>query len=238
MLPCQSTNYGTDILFGNAKLARDIFVSSFLCRLATNRAYRVLSKFGFAAILAYWTVASSFVAAIYHVLGTSTQKEVIGVAARRIVAFMANFHIPWGVPCGKFICDTIGLVIFAVELKSSVAAFCPAVFPLPAFIRAALVNLFPKAFSDRAQPTSLAVMARDESCGLALNMPVTTAGLFCNRGRVAASASAKFDALYGIIGVHKKPTFLCQAQDVCPSLGTFYWGASRVSIPQMGGFGI
>lgn len=211
MLPGKTPNYGTNILFGDAKLLRNIPVSPFLRCLGTNRAYAILCQFRFAAIFTYGTIVAAFITAINHIFGTCAQKQVIGITAGWVIAFVANFQRPWRDARCKFVGYATSLMLLAIQPETTIAAPRPCRVPLPAFIGSAYVNLFPKArheIAARGMTSNKTQWFAFDDAELAMRSWRESS--FFATTTVAITVR---DFVRGIIGVHKNLHFLCQASE-------------------------
>lgn len=158
----------------------------------------VMSVGSFFAFLAMnWRVAAAtFVMHILCVVGLCAKKEMGWIAARRIVAYMANVHAVWYRSISKFPSNTAGDRAFVASTFSlahrevSVSMRPATCLPLPAFVRAAPVYLFPETFFDWALMFCSVDVAGTIANRLAFDMPQFGIGMLGNRCKPATAAMA------------------------------------------------
>ena len=93
---------------------------------------------------------------IQHVLSLRGNKEMAGIDTVPCVAGMADHKAGWNLADRQFISDTMcpEKRLSAIGTNAAVAASIDGTDPRPTFIRTALVDLLPKAFSQRSRLAS------------------------------------------------------------------------------------
>lgn len=101
-------------------------------------------------VVARWLAIATFVNRVMHVIRMRTCEQMRRINARWIVAMMADAHASWDRAIVKFIRNAVSTFTVRTGANKAVAKFIGAASPVPAFIWAALVNLFPEAIFDRS----------------------------------------------------------------------------------------
>lgn len=194
-----------------------------------------------------FTVCVTFFA--YHVCGVvghSSEKQMIRIYTRGIIAFMADLQTIWYGAIVQFIAVTVGrhrtrLWGAYANLTVSVALYCAMKYP--ALIRIVFLYLVPKLNFGIDKWFPLPSVRANEPGGLAFFVTIPHGGSLANRDNCAASTLAftircaqavsgnpggiisyVVGKVWGMIGVHKNLHFLRQAWDVSRVAGHFLLG--------------
>ena len=185
--PCFSTQQGTHntstyAVFGG-KLALKKIAGSISEACLDNL---FVSKFGTGMI--HTVVVTIFCNLIRHIISMRSEKQMTRVAARRIVAFMANYHFVGDRAVGEFIGNTMRKSRFSGALSDAnpaISGFEFGCLPFPAIMRSALVYILPKANFEWAK---VSVMTADKSARFSFNP--TASSIIANRYFSFLSATA------------------------------------------------
>lgn len=87
---------------------------------------------------------------VSKIVGRSAKEQVRRIAARAIVAAMANHHPIWDRSEGQFVRDAMRAALLAIVLYGSIAGAAVAASPYPASVRSVrLIDANPESFLDR-----------------------------------------------------------------------------------------
>lgn len=185
MPPCFSQSNRTDLSLTHIIIFSNLFMRA---RIFPDVQNIFLSKFRRKVFFAKRAVATSFFKHICHVIPVGSHKKMIWVYAGWIVANMTNKLAFWDRPFIKLPSNAVGWPhIPAANAKLPVTLRCPRALPYPAFI-AVLLEKMLKTFKKSAAPFE--VVPLDKSHRLAFGMTKAFKRIFCNTGRMSASAFA------------------------------------------------
>ena len=97
-------------------------------------------------LFAFRAATPSFVSHIYTVVSLGSKKQMIRIAASRIVTTMQNEFIRLYTMM-KLVSDPVGILSFVFHAKFAVASRAYTPRPRPTFFGSSFVHLFPKSFS-------------------------------------------------------------------------------------------
>lgn len=178
------------------------------------------------------TPAASFRNHIGTVIGLRTQKEMMRIATRWIVARMAYVFIVWNWAKMNLIRNAMGAfpaVATTASAQRSVARVIASPLPQPAFVNRPWSHMSPEAVYKRNPGFSLAAhaMPLNKASGHTPDPTVLGAGLFCKRRGQTTAAFAEFDSrlFSGILRIHRKVhTFLVAGRGHLDNAARcFYW---------------
>jgi hypothetical protein len=148
-----------------------------------------------ANLLAMQLVVTPLLLAVLHIIQMCTQEQVIGVATRWIIALVQNVQAVWDGAIGKLVTNAMRADIvpsvLALDPYHTISKAVVVPRPFPTFIRAALIDVAPQLFRERAFRPDIVVMADDESARFALDVAVLRIGLPGDLGLAAAAAMAE-----------------------------------------------
>lgn len=149
-----------------------------------------------ANLLAMQLMITSLPLAVLHVIKVCAGKEMSGIDARWIVAFVQNIHARGDRAVMKLIGKAMGgnlqTAVHDLKRQNAIAKAVVVARPGPAFIIAALFYAFPKAIFDCFSWPDIVLMADDKSSGFALDVAPLRVCQFRNRRKSAAAAFAQF----------------------------------------------
>lgn len=153
MPPCVSCNNGMNRVLINAESSgeksarRSIFVESSYFH---NGFVGKLCSDGLLAL----SVSNSptFFDHISRVLFHCPKKQMVRIAAGRIVALMQNFHAFWNFSMRENPRNSVGLCEFSIPRSMAVSVAVSALHPLPASVRRSFFDRVPEVFNRVAPP--------------------------------------------------------------------------------------
>jgi hypothetical protein len=172
---------------------------------------------------------------IRYVIVICSQKQVTRIATGRVIALVQHPKSFWYWAMRQLPGDSMGRDNMMVNLDLPVALAASVSLPFPTIISAENLHLRPEMLRKGRGTTKTRVMAVNEPKWFALHMTAPVFVSCCNGGLFATSAMAITirGVVRGIMGLHKKLPFLCQAQDVCRVAGQLLLVRTPVSIPQV-----
>lgn len=152
MCPGSPLNDVSDRLTRNAEFLSDSSHRHSITCLFTNDRNIGLGKFGESVASALgnslWlrlVKASTALGHLSHVLGSISPREMLRIAAGRVIALVKSPIFPFRrLPVPNSACNPIGSCHFSSEMKLPVAVGTERSFPWPAFILSFDFDLFPK----------------------------------------------------------------------------------------------
>jgi hypothetical protein len=126
---------------------------------------------------------------VLHIVGLSAKKQMVRIAAGRIVAGVANFDTFGDLATIKRVRQSMGTPLLPVthDLAIVPGRRTPCALPLPTLVGMASYNVAPKHF---AFGFGTHVMATDEPQRLAFNLAALRVISRCNRGFLSAATAA------------------------------------------------
>ena len=159
-----------------------------------------------------WGAIPTLLGHILHVVGLRTQKEMPGVDAKRVIAFVQNHQVVRYGANGQFPTESGRVTPAGTDSSATCkdgATFAGSTSPSPTVIRAALVYLLPKTVCN----WTAAGMPDNVLNGMAFDMTMHGVVIGRNLGFLAATTVAVTigNIVRGIMGSHQKFTFWCHA---------------------------
>lgn len=153
--------------------------------LNADGAYVVFREFCEVQIFTDWMKVSALCHLVGVIVSVRTKEQMIRIDARRVVAPMQHPQALWNWAIMQFVAVSMRSVHVAIDTELPIALGL-AIFPFPALIGAASVNVTPETFNwaTIVRNTKSIVMAFDEAC--------LSARLLLNGDRLSATAFAKF----------------------------------------------
>lgn len=144
-----------------------------------------------------------------------TQEQVRRIDARRMIAFMQAIQASRDWAVMQFVRTAMCLCKTTIHLDYPVSMLIMGGFPIPAFVRAALIDFAPKSFSHGPDDAPPIGVAHDKAHGFALDMTLAGIGTLRDWCELTATAMAVAirNMVRGMIGVHENLHFSCQAWD-------------------------
>ncbi len=177
-----------------------------LCVALTHFRYLVRCQFCTWSTLAL--CLSAFGHFVDHIVGWSANKQMIRIAARRIVALVAYMHTFWDGTMSRFVSCTMtseAWTMLGSNLDSTVTFGRFAALPLPTIIGSKNTDLRPKSFGKRLCRLMLKLMTWEKTDRLTFDMPKLRNVLGGDSSLLPATAMAVTvgNIVRGIIGVHE-----------------------------------
>jgi hypothetical protein len=188
MLPCFSSNNVTDTVARNPIDRRDGHQCHAVFTHLSNHWYVRFGQLGGMALFAARAIVAFLVAHISYIISTSTEKEMIRVAARRIIALVKNTHSTRNRSIVQFVTESVCLVLLHTIVQLPVARRCFSALPFPARIFVANYAMTPEFICQRFK-LSLS-MSRKKSYGHTLNVAMLRFIFGRNPGLLPASTLA------------------------------------------------
>lgn len=151
-----------------------------------------LAEFSHAVLVTLQSAATTLVVHVFHIVSLCSQKKMIGITARRIVAFVKYVHALWywsisQLPRQPMSAFSFVATILAPEI--TVSKFSPRCLPFPAFIVSPLGYFFPESFSEWPS-TAFSAVTKNEPVVFTGHKTSLSATLLNQRGCFTAPALA------------------------------------------------
>lgn len=215
MFPSYTVYHFEDCRYRNAELFGYVFAS----RTARAKLADLPDSIGgkFCLRVPFPLAASTLICHIFHVLFVSIYKDMVGIAARWIVAFVTRLLTVWDWAMFQLVSEAVSknsalaAIFFAAYYEYTIPISEFSGIPQPTLIGAANINFFPESFSDGAARSEIVMVALDEAEGLPFDISFLGIALPRDRRKPSATTFAITirDFLRGIIGVHGNSPFLC-----------------------------
>lgn len=173
---------------------------------------------------------------VRYVVGICAQKQVAGIATRRIIAFVADVQAfrDWAIR--QYPCDTVGGSGLLVKSGVPVALVISATLPFPTIVWAENFYLCPKMFRDGGRATETCMVSMNEAKRFALYLAALVCVSCRNLRLLSATAMAITvgNIIRGIMGLHKNLHFLCHVPGCYQHRWDNFIGCYSFIIPQGG----
>jgi hypothetical protein len=174
---------------------------------------------------------------IRTIVELSAKKEMRGIATRRVIAPVTNNKTVGDGAIANFVAKSMRYISLLAEHKNSIAAR-RSTLPQPTVILVADLDFAPEGIFNGVCRHSMSEMPIDELEGFALYLSAFGPVSLGNLGFLATTAMAitEGNVVRGIMGLHKKLTFLVSKPWTVPAVaGLLLLVRTPVIIPQAGG---
>ena len=144
MFPGFSINNMTNCSFADFIHNRYALIFHALMVKFSNFQYILFRQLRVSILCSYSWIISTLLHHISHVISLRTQKKMGRITARRIVALMQAAQPIWNFSIDEFPRKSMCLIIFILYFHVAISTFMFDRGPIPAIIRATLVNFFPE----------------------------------------------------------------------------------------------
>jgi hypothetical protein len=105
----------------------------------------IIGKFMVIALFAILLCVSAFCLPVMVIIGNGSQKQMIGIYAKRVIASMTDNQAGRNFSISQEPRDSMCGCLSALIIEMSIVSATCAGYPIPAFVLSAYVNLFPEA---------------------------------------------------------------------------------------------
>jgi hypothetical protein len=149
---------------------------------------------------------------------------MVRIATQWIIAVVANVYSFWNWAKVKFPGHTMNAnSASAIRKHSPISRIAAITLPFPTFSERPWCHSVPESICEGAIRFVVRTVPTDKTDGLPFHQSAIGT-VPCGKG--SRLTTTTFTEFWGIMRLHKKFSFLCQAWDALTSPGTFYWGGS------------
>lgn len=201
-------------VFVDAKLVRYFLLRYTILVKMSNLTHFFSGQICLVMRLTLYPGVAAFSHFVLHIVKWRASKQVVWVNARGIVASMASKLAVFQWAMMEFATKTMSRIGNVIDAELTVPSTAHRSRPQPTFVLLPANDLSPEYFLRRVSVMATVVPGY-KAHRLSFDVPVSLAGFFGYRSGITASTFTEFNAIRGIMGLHRNLSFLV------PSLGTF-----------------